>query len=188
MVYSKQPEGGGPDDLNSHRKAILDRISGSVLEIGCGTGRMMELMKPRARSVHGIDIERRCLAICKRKGLDARYGSISKIPFPDKRFDSVVCWNLLERPKRGDIPVAAREIMRVLKPGGKLILHSSAFSAIFWDTPSHTGPESEKRIRELFKDARKVEFLHCTMPGARSFLLKLMPFRGRSATAVVVTK
>ena len=71
-----------------------------VLEIGCGTGTLTLAAKAQVGSsgeVFGIDIAPEMVAVAShkatRKGLDVSFqvGSIASIPFPDNRFDVVMC-------------------------------------------------------------------------------------------------
>jgi len=103
----------------------------SVLDCGCGTGTLAVLVKRRVGqngSVHGIDLSRDQLAIARDKvgkqGLDIQFheGSIDELPFADGSFDAIFSTLMLhhvpERVKRG----AFREMRRVLKPGGRIVI------------------------------------------------------------------
>jgi ubiquinone/menaquinone biosynthesis C-methylase UbiE len=103
----------------------------SVLDCGCGTGTLAVVAKRRvgpSGSVHGIDLSRDQLAVARDKvrkqGLDIEFheGSIDELPFPDVSFDAIFSTLMLhhvpERVKRG----AFREMRRVLKPGGRIVI------------------------------------------------------------------
>jgi ubiquinone/menaquinone biosynthesis C-methylase UbiE len=106
-----------------------------VLEIGCGTGTLTIAAKERAGvngEVVGIDIAPEMIAAAvrksARKGIAVSFqdGSIEKIPFPDGRFDTVLCsfmiFHMPEDIRQKGIP----EIFRVLKSGGRLFIIDTA--------------------------------------------------------------
>ena len=97
-------------------KSIIKEFNGKVLDIGCGLGEFLELYKNSC----GIDINSYCVDYCKEKGLNAKIGSATRIPYKDKSFDGIFCLCVLEHLKRPEL--AIKEIYRVLKSGGKLIL------------------------------------------------------------------
>src|SRR3989344_9468026 len=103
-----------------------------ILDAGCGTGKNMQFLKEKGHNVYGIDIGQQAIALCKKRGLKQVYkGSIDTIPFPDSSFDCVVATDVLgvftdqEGAKK-----ALRELYRVVKLGGLLLLHCSAFSCL----------------------------------------------------------
>ncbi len=102
-----------------------------VLDCGCGTGTLAIIAKKQVGpegGVHGIDLSKDQLAIAARKarskGLDMAFheGSIDELPFRDRSLDAVFCTLMLHhvpaRVKRG----AFREMRRVLKPGGRVVI------------------------------------------------------------------
>ena len=95
----------------------------TVLDVACGTGALTmaaaEIVGPNGRVV-GLDANPEMLAVARRKptGIDWREGVAEKLPFDDSSFDAVVSqfgFMFFE-----DRPRALGEMMRVLKPGGRL--------------------------------------------------------------------
>jgi len=99
----------------------------TLLDIGTGTGRMLELLGPRAARGLGIDLSREMLAIGRarldRAGLAhcrVRQADLYRLPFGDGAFDVATIHQVLHFL---DHPAAAvAEAARVLKPGGKLLI------------------------------------------------------------------
>lgn len=102
----------------------------TILDVGCGGGRTVGMLAAIAThgKVYGIDFSEESVAASKRTNarwiamgrVDIRHGSVSQLPFSGAKFDLVTAvethfwWPTLS----ADI----REIFRVLKPGGKLII------------------------------------------------------------------
>ena len=98
-----------------------------LLDIGTGTGRMLEVLAPRVERALGIDQSREMLAIARvnleQARLDnasVRLGDMYQLALPDASFDAVVIHQVLHYADR---PAAAiTEAARVLRPGGILVL------------------------------------------------------------------
>lgn len=86
-----------------------------VLDAGCGMHIAVEL--PAGAHVVGIDISE--VALARNSSIDERVlGDIQRYPFPAESFDLVVCHDVLEHLE--DPVAAARNLARVVKPGGEL--------------------------------------------------------------------
>ncbi|MCZ4280931.1 metalloregulator ArsR/SmtB family transcription factor [Kiloniella laminariae] len=100
---------------------------GELLDIGTGTGRVLELVASDVKSAIGVDISREMLAIARnnidRAGLgncQVRQGDMYQLPFASDRFDAVSLNMVLHYAL--DPRMCLREAARVLKPGGRVIL------------------------------------------------------------------
>jgi ubiquinone/menaquinone biosynthesis C-methylase UbiE len=98
-----------------------------LLDIGTGTGRILEVLAPRVERALGIDQSREMLSVARvnleRAGLDngsVRLGDMYQLALPDASFDAVVIHQVLHYADR---PAAAiTEAARVLRPGGIFVL------------------------------------------------------------------
>jgi ubiquinone/menaquinone biosynthesis C-methylase UbiE len=98
-----------------------------LLDIGTGTGRILEVMGPRVGRAIGIDTSREMLAVARvnleRAALGncaIRQGDMYQLPFASAAFDAVIIHLVLhyaERPAR-----AIAEAARALRPGGRLVI------------------------------------------------------------------
>lgn len=97
----------------------------NVLDVGCGTGPVIELLARKYPEKHfvGLDITPAMIEVAQSKGLpNAEFvvGDAENLPFGDGSFDALLCSNSFHHyPNPGAF---LREAHRVLHPGGKLIL------------------------------------------------------------------
>jgi ArsR family transcriptional regulator len=99
----------------------------SLLDIGTGTGRVLQLMAPRIGFGLGVDLSREMLAVARAsldrtslRNCQVRHGDMYHLPLPDGSFDAATLHNVL---RFADDPGAAlAEAARVLRPGGRLVV------------------------------------------------------------------
>jgi SAM-dependent methyltransferase len=100
-----------------------------VLEIGLGYGTLSSALMARGCSYHGVDIAEGPVEMARHRwrlagGADAAErvvrGSALALPFEDRRFDHVFAIGCLHHT--GNLPLAVREVHRVLRPGGSAVV------------------------------------------------------------------
>jgi ubiquinone/menaquinone biosynthesis C-methylase UbiE len=101
----------------------IDRL----LDIGTGTGRVLELLAPRIRQGIGIDASKAMLALARarlaRAGLShcsVRLGDMYRLPLADGSIDAVMLQMVLHYAEQPENVIA--EAARVLRPGGLLLV------------------------------------------------------------------
>ena len=98
-----------------------------LLDIGTGTGRILEVLGPRVKHALGVDFSPEMLTVARanleRSGLrnsQVRLGDMYQLPLPDRSFDRITLHQVLhfaERPQ-----AVLNEAARVLRPGGQVLL------------------------------------------------------------------
>lgn len=128
-----------------------------ILDAGCGTGRMLTELADYRRT--GLDIEPGVLALAKRRaGEDIEWveGSVTELPFPAESFEAVLSLDVLYSQGVTSDLVGARELRRVLRPGGVAILNLPAYQ---WLMSAHDAVARTARrytapgLRRLLIDA-----------------------------------
>lgn len=108
-------------------QALPERIE-ALLDIGTGTGRLLELLAPRTRRALGVDASREMLALARarlsERGLaescTVRQADMYRLPLADRSFDAVTLQMVLHYAE--DPAAALAEAARVLRPGGVLLV------------------------------------------------------------------
>ncbi len=100
---------------------------GALLDIGTGTGRMLELFAPKADSAIGIDRSSEMLRLARVKldeagisGASLRQGDMQALPLADRSADSIILHQVLHYAQQPGSAIA--EAARVLAPGGQLLV------------------------------------------------------------------
>lgn len=95
----------------------------SLLDIGCGTGRLLVPLSKRYRST-GLDFSQSFLDQLKKEHpeIPTVFGDATALPFPDQSFGMVLCVRLIQHLTDAQQAQFFAECRRVLKPGGFLIV------------------------------------------------------------------
>lgn len=96
-----------------------------VGDLGCGTGQVAESLAPFVQGVIAIDESPEMIAAAAKRldgidGVDLRRGEIEALPLDSGSLDAAVLFLVL--PYVAEPPVALREVARVLRPGGRLLI------------------------------------------------------------------
>ena len=90
-----------------------------VLDVGCGTGCLLEMLRSVGAKVSGIDVDPASVEQAQRRGLDVQRASIEVVP-TDPGFDVVILNDVIEHPLE-PMPFLRAALARV-KPGGLLMI------------------------------------------------------------------
>ncbi len=91
-----------------------------VLELGCGTGLILQRLAAVARRAHGVDLSPGMIAKARDRGLDVSLASVTQLPFPNASFDLVCSFKVLAHVP--DLPAALAEAARVTREGGHVVV------------------------------------------------------------------
>jgi ubiquinone/menaquinone biosynthesis C-methylase UbiE len=113
---------GGYHDLVDELEADMVHTYGAgadVLEVGCGTGLVLERIRAFAKTARGVDLSPGMLERARARGLDVTEGSATALPFADASFDVACSFKVLAHVE--DIGRALSEMARVVRPRGVVL-------------------------------------------------------------------
>ena len=114
------------EEMRDQALAMLDIEEGDrVLDVGCGTGFATEGLLQHTQNVHGLDqsvhqLEKAWAKLGKHDPVSFYRGDAERLPFEDDSFD--VVWSSGSIEYWPNPVVALREIRRVVKPGGQVLV------------------------------------------------------------------
>ena len=97
-----------------------------TLDIGCGSSRIVQTLP----GVVGMDLGMHKLRWLRAPGRSLVQGSLTRMPFRDASFDTVLCSEVIEHIPRADVHLG--ELARLVRPGGLLILGTPDYSRRRW--------------------------------------------------------
>jgi O-antigen chain-terminating methyltransferase len=120
----------------------------TALDLGCGRGEWLELLKDHQLSATGIDLDDGMLSACRSRGLDVQTGdAIAYLKsLPADSLSIVSGFHIAEHLSLGDLETLIKEALRVLKPAGLLILEAPntenlvVGTSSFYLDPTHQRP------------------------------------------------
>jgi len=143
---SRGEEGGVADQ----QRMYLESFSGkrSVVDLGCGRGEFLELLRAEGIGAEGVDLDPALCAQARAKGLTVHEGDILAwlAEQPSESRDGVFCAQVIEHLPIPTVDRMVGEIARVLRPDGRLIVETlnpsnlNIFMGPFWADPAHRRP------------------------------------------------
>jgi SAM-dependent methyltransferase len=156
-----------------YRDEIIEKAEGKVLDIGCGNGHLLVLLKDKGCDVYGVETNHKSASACNQRGFKVFCGILEDANFPDEFFDAVILSQVIEHlpsPKR-----TLHEIHRILKQDGKVLIYcpnaDSYLSKIFgrywhgWHIPFHFYGFTRDTIQKLsHRSGFKLEAVETVTP------------------------
>lgn len=131
--------------LAYHEAAKL--VWGEVLEIGTGAGYGVEVIAPRAGSFVTLDKQAPSPALPRIDRVEYRQATVPPLPFGAESFDSVISFQVIEHVERDAELV--REVVRVLRPGGRFIVTTPNAPMSLTRNPWHVREYTAKEFLDL---------------------------------------
>jgi SAM-dependent methyltransferase len=157
------------------------RTIGSALEAGCGTGYLSHLLqRDRQWPIVPLDYSWDGLRYARQLGVKQPVqGDIRALPFPAEHFDLTLSIDVLAHMPDGDEHTAARELARVTRPGGLVLVRTAALD-ILRSKHGEFAHERQRfgrqRLAGLFASAG-IRVLRCTYANALLLPVALLKFR-----------
>lgn len=131
---------------------ILSKGAGSILDLGCGEGSRLNLLKDKNKKLVGIDISEQGIRMARTQYKDIEFfsGDLEELPFKTQEFDLVFSAFVLEHltnPAK-----VLDEALRVLKKGGKIVLIAPNYGAPNRCSPPYKDSRLQKLLNGFLSD------------------------------------
>lgn len=144
-MQTAPPEGVKADTM----PLILAFLGGAktVLDIGCGPGRLAASLGPRGFAITGVDPQPEAVAAAREAVPDARFevAGAESLPFADAAFDAAIFLNSLHHVPEGLMRPALCETLRVVGAGQPLLVIEPLAEGSFFETMRPVEDETEIR-------------------------------------------
>ena len=121
LFYKRQYRGYG-ELLNNFEAKLCIPEKGSVLDIGCGTGALLQAFRKRGYKVQGVDLAGGMLHHARRRGLDCRIADVIRgLDFGEKSFDLVTASFVVHGLDKEKRMILFKEAKRLSK--SKVLIH-----------------------------------------------------------------
>ena len=147
---------GTPADIKSRLAVYLPYVKdalaaaggASALDLGCGRGEWLEVLKAAGIPATGVDLNGDLVSGCRRQGFDVTEGDILEIlrSLPDQSRSVITAFHVLEHLSFQDLLEVVDQAVRLLKPGGVAIFETPnpknlfVSSNNFYLDPTHRHP------------------------------------------------
>ena len=157
-----------------------------ILDVGCGTGANL-LMLSQYGDAEGVGVSEDALAFCHERGLEkVKLGAAEALPYDDGTFDLVTALDVVEH--LDDDLAGLREMRRVLRPGGRVLLFVPTFMFLWGlqDDVSHHRrryrmPELRRVLEQAGFEVERTTYANITFFMPILAMRKLMRLTGIKA-------
>jgi len=137
----------------------LKAPSAPVLDLGCGRGEALALLRDHGVAARGVDSSARMVQLCRERGLAAEVGDLfaTLAAVPEGSLGGVVSFHVVEHLPVGALDRLVRLAWRALVSGGVLILETpNPLSVVvaarnFWLDPTHVRPVHPESLKLMYE-------------------------------------
>ncbi len=105
------------------------RAGARALDVGCGVGQVVARLQEAGSEAHGVDVSGPNIDRARKVSARCQLYDGRRLPFPDRHFASAGALNVLEHVDEPEAFIA--ELVRVVEPGGRIVLSSPNFFRVF---------------------------------------------------------
>jgi O-antigen chain-terminating methyltransferase len=135
------------------------RAHAPVLDLGCGRGEALALLRDQGIAGRGVDASERMVELCRERGLEAEAGDLfaALAAVPEASLGGVISFHVIEHLPAAALDRLVRLAWRALRPGGRLILETpNPLSVVvaarnFWLDPTHVRPVHPDSLKLMYE-------------------------------------
>jgi len=151
---------GTEEEIRERIAAYLPYLKEApVLDLGCGRGEALALLRDHGIAGRGIDSSARMVQLCRDRGLDAEVGDLFGYlaAVPAGSLGGVVSFHVIEHLPGSELDRLVRLAYRALRPGGALVLETpNPLSMVvaarnFWLDPTHVRPVHPESLKLMYE-------------------------------------
>ena len=153
---------GDEQTVKNGQRFYMERFAGkrAVLDIGCGRGEFLELMREAGIPAAGIDLNAEYVAACREKGLEARAADLFAYleELPEESLDGIFCAQVVEHLAPARLPGMIRLCASRLERGGIIAIETpnpeclAIFATYFYLDPTHVRPVPRQLVEFYFAE------------------------------------
>jgi len=154
---------GSEEDIRERQRPYVELFhqSSEVLDVGCGRGEFLELLREAAIPASGVDLDLDMVLFCREKGLAVTHADAFEhlAALPDDSLGGVFAAQVIEHLDTSRVVPLIRLCYRKLHSGGILVVESpnpaclAVFARSFYVDLDHTRPVHSDAVRYLFEAA-----------------------------------
>ena len=132
--YENYPVSGVISSITKKRYSeLLDqldkyKVTGKILDIGCGEGFFLDEARKRGWEVHGTEFAEKYISICEQKGIKMKHGKLNPVNYENNCFDVITWFEVIEHINYPTIEI--ENISSILRPGGALYITTPNFNSL----------------------------------------------------------
>jgi SAM-dependent methyltransferase/predicted nucleic acid-binding Zn-ribbon protein len=152
---------GSEEEVREHQRAYLDcfRDRQPVIDLGCGRGEFLQLMREAGLSARGVDVDTDMVLLCREKGFDVTAADAEAFlaALPDDSVGGIFAAQIIEHLAPERVIGLVQLCQRKLSPGGVLVMETpnptclTVFADSFYKDPSHIRPLHPDMMQFLFE-------------------------------------
>lgn len=111
---------GRRSQLDSTVMYLKSTLGGRLLDVGCGSGELLERMQGLGWDAEGLDTDAVAIQTARERGLRVHSGTLEQQSYPEASFDAITLNHVIEHVH--DLRTLLRKCHRLLKPGGRVVV------------------------------------------------------------------
>lgn len=144
-------------ELVEHHVKTVGRTDLKILDVGCGTGRMMEVLRDYGR-VEGMDYSPESVFFSNKRGLNVALGDINDWAVTTDSYDVIICLDVLNHASIKNYVAVMEKLYNGLTNGGILLMEVAAFEILKRHHDIVVFNERRYRKKEMVAHLKKIGF------------------------------